>query len=184
MAADTGIEKTDVSKTADFLAFSYYGAEVAKFNALRPRRLFSQMVNDNGTPLKKPRPKPHAEGLREIIDAYAGYALPLLISGNGLATADDAGRCGYLLDHVSAALDCRKRGADLCGYFWYSLLDGFEWTEGYGARYGLIHVDPSSQARTPNGSAYLYRDICESGTVRRGAVDQFSPGWNQREARK
>ena len=174
----------EVSGTADFLAFSYYGMEVAKFSAMRPGRLFTQVVDDAGCPVRNPLPQPCAEGLREIIDAYGRYDLPLLISGNGVGTGDDVERCGFMLDHVSVVLDCMKQGADLQGYFWYSLLDGFEWTEGYGPRYGLIHVDPSSQARTPNASAYLYRDICESGMVRRGVVDQFCPGWDEREAQE
>jgi beta-glucosidase len=176
-----GFRRAEVSGTADFLAFSYYGTEVAKFNALRPGRLFTQVVDDGGRPVKDAQPHPCADGLREIIDGYGRYGLPLLISGNGRATGDDVERCGFLLDHVSVVLDSVKRGADLRGYFWYSLLDGFEWTEGYRRRYGLIHVDPSSQARTPNASAYLYRDICESGLVRRGAVEQFCAGWSGRE---
>jgi beta-glucosidase len=177
-----GLRPADAQGTADFLAFSYYGAEVVKFSALRPRRLFTQVVDEEGGPVRNPQPKPCADGLRDAINAYGQYGLPLLISGNGLATADDGARCGFLLDHVTAVLDSMKRGADLRGYFWYSLLDGFEWTEGYGPRYGLIHVDRASLARTPNSSAYLYRDICESGVIRRGAVDQFCPGWNGREA--
>jgi len=180
-----GFRPADVSGTADFLAFSYYGAEVVKFSVFRPGRLFTQVVDEGGRPVRNPQPQPCAEGLREIIDAYGRYDVPLLISGNGPGTGDDWTRCRFLLDHVSVALDCMKRpperGADLRGYFCYSLLDGFEWTEGYGARYGLIHVDRSSQARTPNPIAYLYRDICENGGVRRGAVDQFCPGWDERE---
>ncbi|MCX5772175.1 MAG: family 1 glycosylhydrolase [Candidatus Hydrogenedentes bacterium] len=170
----------DVSGTADFLAFSYYGAEIVRFSAIRPGRLFTQVVDETGGPVRNPRPQPCAEGLREIVEAYGRYKVPLLISGTGLGTGDDAARCGFMLDHVWAALDCVRNGADLRGYFWYSLLDGFEWTEGYGPRYGLIHVDRSSQARTPNASAYLYKDICERGVIQRGAVDQFCPGWDDR----
>ncbi|HUW60440.1 MAG TPA: family 1 glycosylhydrolase [Candidatus Bathyarchaeia archaeon] len=179
-----GFRPADVSGTADFLAFSYYGTEFLKFNAFRPGRLFCQVVDEGSGPVGNPQPRPCADGLGDIIEAYGRYELPLVISGNGIATGDDGARCRFLLDHVSVVLDCMKKGGDLRGYFWYSLLDGFEWMEGYGARYGLIHVDPSSQARTPNGSAYLYRDICESGSVRRGAVDQFCPGWNEREAER
>lgn len=179
-----GSRPGDMAGTADFLAFSYYGAEVVKFSGLRPGRLFTQVVDDGGRPVRNPQPRPCAEVLRDIIESYRNYELPLILAGNGIATGDDVARCRFLLDHVSVALDSMKRGADLRGYFWYSLLDGFEWTEGYGARYGLIHVDPSSQARTPNASAYLYRDICESGGVRRGAVEQFCPGWDEREAER
>jgi beta-glucosidase len=63
------------------------------------------------------------------------------------------------------------------GYLHRSLLDGFEWDRGYGARYGLVHVGRTSMARTPNTSAYLYKDIAASGGIRSGALARFSPDW-------
>ena len=62
-----------------------------------------------------------------------------------------------------------------------SLLDGFEWDRGYSARYGLVHVGGGSMARTPNTSAYLYKDIAASGGIRKGALARYCPDWDPPE---
>ena len=54
-------------------------------------------------------------------------------------------------------------GVDVRGYFVWSLLDNFEWAEGYRPRFGVVHVDYETQVRTPKRSALAYRDLIASG---------------------
>jgi len=161
----------------DFFALSYYGAERIRFSAGRPLRLFRSLVDDDGNALPRPRPVPDPAGLGALVEDLARYGVPLIIAGNGVATADDALRCRFLLDHAATVRRCVGSGADIRGYFHYALLDGFEWDQGTGTRYGLVHVDPETLARTPNGSAYLFRDICENNALRPGVIERFCPGW-------
>ena len=70
----------------------------------------------------------------------------------------DRRRC-YLRDHLRAALDARRNGVDLRGYFAWSLLDNFEWAYGYSKRFGLVHVDYATQQRTPKASARFYAEV-------------------------
>ena len=70
--------------------------------------------------------------------------------GNGTVQDDD--RTAYLRDHIAAARRALADGAKLRGYFAWSLLDNFEWSEGYSRRFGIIHVDFASQKRTPKAS--------------------------------
>jgi beta-glucosidase len=63
----------------------------------------------------------------------------------------------------AAVRDALERGADVHGYFHCSLLDNFEWAEGYDARFGLIAVDFATQERTVRSSAHAYAEICRSG---------------------
>jgi beta-glucosidase len=58
-----------------------------------------------------------------------------------------------------------REGLGLAGFFQWSLMDNFEWAEGYFKRFGLVHVDYETQERTPKESAYLYREIIRSGIV-------------------
>jgi beta-glucosidase len=97
--------------------------------------------------------------------------LPMVITENGAAfddTADasgfvrDDGRTAYLASHIAAVADARAQGADVRGYFAWSLMDNFEWAEGYAKRFGIVHVDYETQKRTPKQSALWYRD-----TIRR-----------------
>jgi beta-glucosidase len=94
---------------------------------------------------------------------------PIWITENGVATADsivdgrvdDAGRLAYLHDHLAAVSRAIDLGVDVRGYFYWSLLDNFEWDSGYTKRFGLVHVDYATQARTPKQSAHWYRKFIE-----------------------
>jgi beta-glucosidase len=90
-------------------------------------------------------------------------ALPLYLTENGAAFADapdgafdDQARIAFLQAHIAEARRAIAAGIDLRGYFVWSLLDNFEWEEGYHPRFGLVHVDFATQARTPRASARWY----------------------------
>jgi beta-glucosidase len=98
--------------------------------------------------------------------------LPLYVTENGAAfydpphaidgRVDDPLRVWYYREHLKAAHDAIRRGADLRGYFAWSLLDNYEWSLGYSKRFGLVHVDYATQKRTPKASALFYRDVIRS----------------------
>ncbi len=93
--------------------------------------------------------------------------IPLVITESGAAFDDqadadgyvaDADRTGYLADHLGAVADAQAAGADVRGYFAWSLMDNFEWAEGYSKRFGLVRVDYDTQKRTPKQSALWYQE--------------------------
>ena len=103
-------------------------------------------------------------GLRDVLIGMRGRypALPpVYITENGMASddvvkdgrVDDAQRVRYLQRHLAALGQALRAGVDVRGYFAWSLLDNFEWTEGYAKRFGLVHVDYDTQVRTPKDSA-------------------------------
>ena len=77
-------------------------------------------------------------------------------AADGIVHDDD--RTAYLRDHIAAARRALADGVKLKGYFAWSLLDNFEWAEGYSRRFGLIHVDFASQKRTPKASFAFMAD--------------------------
>jgi beta-glucosidase len=98
--------------------------------------------------------------------------LPLYVMENGAAFEDPAAsegvvadplRVAYLRDHLRAAHAALMQGADLRGYFVWSLLDNFEWGAGYAKRFGLYQVDFTTQRRTPKASARFYVGVIQSG---------------------
>lgn len=101
----------------------------------------------------------------------------MMITENGMAHADslqrgrvaDGGRTAYLRAHLQAVARAVELGADVSGYFYWSLLDNFEWDSGYSKRFGLVHVDYASQQRTPKDSAHWYRDFIAAQQARRAA---------------
>jgi beta-glucosidase len=109
------------------------------------------------------------DGLTELLvglKARYGEALPpVWITENGCsepAGVDDRARIDYLAGHLDAVAQARMQGVDVRGYFTWSLLDNFEWAEGYHQRFGLVEVDFATQARTPRASFEWYRALIAS----------------------
>jgi beta-glucosidase len=111
-----------------------------------------------------------ASGLRNLLVRVAEQHrnLPVHITENGSAWPDDVAadgavhdgdRTAYLLSHLDAVAEAIAAGADVRGYFAWSLMDNFEWAFGYSKRFGLVHVDYASQKRTPKDSARAYAEV-------------------------
>ena len=111
----------------------------------------------------------HPDGLRELlVGLNAQYTLPpIYITENGMANADriehgeidDTPRIDYVRAHLEAIAQACSAGVDVRGYFYWSLMDNYEWDSGYDKRFGLIHVDYATQQRTLKRSAHWYRDV-------------------------
>jgi beta-glucosidase len=112
------------------------------------------------------------DGLREMLLLLQRDYAPreIVITENGAAYADavasdgqvhDADRQRYLARHVGAMLEAMAAGVPVTGYHAWSLLDNFEWSLGYGKRFGLVHVDFETQRRTIKQSGRWYRALIE-----------------------
>ncbi|MGW2559042.1 GH1 family beta-glucosidase [Streptomyces sp. NPDC001514] len=115
-------------------------------------------------------------GLYDLLLRYTREApgLPLMITENGAAYPDkpaadgsvhDPERIRYLHGHLSAVHQAIADGADVRGYFLWSLMDNFEWAYGYGKRFGAVYVDYETQARTPKSSARWYGQLARTGVL-------------------
>jgi beta-glucosidase len=111
-------------------------------------------------------------GLTEMLtimkDRYGDRLPPVYITENGCSvrdeitgdgTVDDQPRISYLDGHLRALHAAMTAGVDVRGYFIWSLMDNFEWSEGFHQRFGLVHVDFQTQRRTPKASFAWYRDF-------------------------
>lgn len=91
--------------------------------------------------------------------------LPLLVTENGIATADDEARIAYTAEALQSALEVIADGARVEGYWHWSLLDNFEWVHGYGPTFGLIAVDRKTFVRTPKPSLDWLGRVAKGNTV-------------------
>ncbi|HEX4831230.1 MAG TPA: GH1 family beta-glucosidase [Trebonia sp.] len=116
------------------------------------------------------------EGLYELLLRVSKDApgLPLFITENGRAAEDylnpdgvvnDLERIKYLHQHLDAAARAARDGANLTGYYVWSLLDNFEWGYGYQKRFGIVYVDFATGERTPKASAGFYADVARANAV-------------------
>ncbi|TPW30697.1 GH1 family beta-glucosidase [Pararhizobium mangrovi] len=177
------IEPDDMATIAqklDFIGINYYFPmrvhDDASSDAVFPR-------TKEGAPVKPEKTdigwEIDSDGLSFVIRKLAErYDLPdLYITENGACynmgpDADgivhDAPRITYLEDHLSVVADLAADGIALKGYFCWSLMDNFEWAEGYKMRFGLVHVNYETLERTPKESAVWYRDLIEAHRTANG----------------
>ena len=109
----------------------------------------------------------HPEGLREALHRVADRGHEVIyVTENGAAFDDrledgavhDPDRIGYLSGHIAEVEKARDQGVPVAGYFLWSFVDNFEWSSGYGKRFGIVWSDPSTYVRIPKDSAHWYRD--------------------------
>ncbi|MFE1416149.1 GH1 family beta-glucosidase [Streptomyces sp. NPDC058746] len=111
-------------------------------------------------------------GLYDLLAHCAREApgVPLLVTENGAAygpALHDPDRIGYLEAHLAEVHRALADGAPVEGYFLWSLMDNFEWSYGYGKRFGIVHVDYATLTRTPRSSAHWYARLAKSGSLSR-----------------
>jgi len=162
-----------IAQPLDFLGVNYYFREVVRASD-EPHGY--EGVPQTGRPATAMPWEIYPEGLTALLTriTHEYPALPLYITENGAAFDDslspvdasgriqDADRTAYLADHLTAVGLARAAGADVRGYFCWSLMDNFEWAYGYEKRFGLVHVDYETQRRTPKASALWLRDAAQA----------------------
>jgi beta-glucosidase len=163
----------------DFLGVNYYFRSHVRASAAGepagPRATVPSIAAVTEPPPELPRTAMgwpvEPDGLRELLvrlhDDYPGLP-PVYITENGAAyddrpaadgTVDDLDRVAYLDGHVRALAEAVAAGVDVRGYFVWSLLDNFEWAEGYAKRFGIVFVDYATQRRIPKASARWYARV-------------------------
>ncbi len=130
-----------VSHMQDFVGINYYFSDRT-----------TEVRSDLGWPVDP-------EGFEEVLVALARYKKPIYILENGIADEKDTFRAKFIRDHVDALKRARARGADIQGYFYWSLLDNFEWDKGFAPRFGLADINYTTLQRTIRPSAYEYQKI-------------------------
>ncbi len=174
-----------ISAPLDFLGVNYYmrhtviddGGDSNPKTAMRFEDLEAVTVLPPGADTTVMGWPVEPDGLTEIlVRLHEEYTqLPLYVTENGVAVhdyvdpedgVDDEERVAFLDAHFRAVHDAMEQGVDLRGYMVWSLLDNFEWAEGYSKRFGIVYVDYGTQRRIPKASARWYADV-----IRRGGLE-------------
>ena len=111
----------------------------------------------------------YPEGIRSVSNwIFSKYRLPIYILENGIADAKDEKRARFTKDHLRALWDAiNTDGIPIKGYFHWSLIDNFEWAQGYSMRFGLYSVDYNTKIREKRKSADVFEKVCKSGELDR-----------------
>ncbi|MYT05713.1 MULTISPECIES: GH1 family beta-glucosidase [Streptomyces] len=174
MPGDVAADLKVISEPLDFYGVNYYaptrvgapqGADIEFGGLTIPAELPFSVQEIEGVPVTDFGWPVVPEGLTELLtgmrERYGDRLPPVVITENGCSYEgmDDQNRIAYLDGHVRALHKAVEAGVDVRGYFVWSLMDNFEWAEGYARRFGLVHVDFETLARTPKASYAWYRDL-------------------------
>ena len=156
-----------IATPTDFLGLNYYSRRVARDEGAADN-LPQEILADR--PRTEMGWEEYPEGLYGLLNwLHFGYRPPkLYVTENGASFGNgpdaagrvaDTRRLNYLRDHFSAARQAMNNGVPLAGYFVWSLMDNFEWAEGYRQRFGIVWVNYETQQRIPKDSALWYRCV-------------------------
>lgn len=150
----------------DFVGVNYYTRDLVAFDLRLPMRLFGRNfhpprceMSDGGYGEVYP------EGLYRVLRSVRRIGLPVYVTENGIPDADDDQRPQFLARHLYQVWRAIRDGVPVRGYYYWSLVDNFEWAEGWSLKFGLVAVDPVTQLRTMRPSASLYADVCRTGSL-------------------
>jgi beta-glucosidase len=161
------VDKLYAARSLDFIGINYYSPSVVNARNWCPRSLTLDVCTSGHHPMKRNSLDwyIYPQGLYSLISGFKKYRLPIIITENGICTADDTLRWDYIRQHLAAVSRAISEGADVRGYLYWSLIDNFEWDKGFGHRFGLIEIDYRTFGRTVRDSAKRYAEVCQSNSL-------------------
>lgn len=169
-----------VRGTCDFVGINVYYRDLVHFDLTNPLELFGRRTVHAGAPrgdpgVGAPGGEIYPQGIARIARRVAAFGKPVYVTESGVADATDRLRPWVVAQAVGAAHAARAQGVDLRGYFHWSLVDNFEWTQGWAQRFGLVELDHLTQVRTARPSAALYAAIAQGNALTRAQVAEYAP---------
>ncbi|MDO8504832.1 MAG: glycoside hydrolase family 1 protein [Candidatus Liptonbacteria bacterium] len=144
-----------ISDYQDFIGFNYYSSYLVNFGF---RKIKTEQITDLGWSI-------YPKGIYMMLNALKKYNKPIFITENGLADAEDKKRAEFVRQHMHWMSEAIKQGVDVRGYFHWSLMDNFEWSDGFWPRFGLVEVDYKTLERKIRPSAFEYKKIIDGANA-------------------
>ena len=169
--------------TRDFHGINYYTRNMVRFDPTIPLEMFGRrstrkgaIRNDAG--LDEDFGEIYPEGLYRVLKAVHQRTRgnkPLYITENGFSDAHDDRRPRAILEHLAMVHRAIQNGIPVRGYLHWSLVDNFEWNNGWYVRFGLVEIDPHTQERFPRRSASMFGEICRANAITEEIVERYVP---------
>lgn len=178
-----GVALLSQAGARDFHGLNYYTRDVMGFDPTLPSEMFIRRLKPSGSAYNDAGVAHDAEeiypaGLYRALKAVYRHTRgnkPLYITENGFRDAADSRRPRALLEHLAMLHRAISEGIPVRGYLHWSLLDNFEWLEGWGTHLGLVAMNPLTQERIPRNSSALYGEICRANAITEDIVARYAP---------
>lgn len=151
-----------IKNKLDFFGVNYYTRVHMRFNPFKKMGVELRHRDIDGYGLTDMGWEIHPHGLEKVLRYASRLDVPLIITENGIATRDDQRKIKFMKRHIDVLEKCIKEGLDVRGYFYWSLIDNYEWLQGLDARFGLYKVDFDTLKRKPTNAAAYYSYLIKS----------------------
>lgn len=146
----------------DYFGVNYYTRMHLRFNPLKKMGVELRHRDIEGLGLTDMGWEIHPSGLEKVLRYASKLRVPLIVTENGIATRDDQKKMKFMRGHIDVLERCLRKGFDVRGYFYWSLIDNYEWLQGLDARFGLYKVDFNTLKRKPTNAAAYYSYLIKS----------------------
>lgn len=166
-------EIKNLAGTFDFVGINYYSRYYVKFppgEGFYDREWGADAIVSDGN-----YGEVYPSGLYQVIKNSLKYQKPIYITENGLPDKMDELRPSFLITHLREIWRAISFCYPVMGYYHWSLVDNFEWHEGWTMRFGLIEMDQDTQERSWRTSAHLYKEICHSRSLSSEMAEKYAP---------
>jgi len=147
----------DATKSLDFFGLNYYSHNHIKFNLFK--KDYSELKYNKKDIMTDMPYTIYAEGIYRAIQLVSSLGVPILITENGVADKGDKVRSEYITKYLYAISRAIDEGYNVIGYYYWSLMDNFEWAFGYDMKFGLYSIDFNNQKRSLKKSSMKFIDI-------------------------
>ncbi|MDQ7787948.1 MAG: family 1 glycosylhydrolase [Thermodesulfovibrionales bacterium] len=146
----------------DFLGVNYYTRVHMRFNPFKKMGVELRHRDIDGYGLTDMGWEIHPRGLEKVLRYASKLDVPLIITENGIATHSSRKKIRFMKSHIDILERCVRKGMDVRGYFYWSLIDNYEWLQGLDSRFGLYTVDFTTLERKPTKAAFYYSYLMKS----------------------
>lgn len=165
--------------TFDFFGFNTYSRDLVAFDTRKASELFGRRFAAPGSPrgdqgIGDTFNEIYPQGIARVCRRLQALGKPIYVTESGVADRDDRLRPWVIAEAVRAMAAARQAGADVRGYYHWSLVDNFEWAQGWLLRFGLIALDPATQTRTPRRSAALLAAVARANGLTPAILAEFA----------
>jgi beta-glucosidase len=160
-----GEEIAGLADSFDVFGINYYFRSLVRADTMSG---FSTLVRRPGEPhafTDEMGWEVHPPGLGILLRSLKPLAKPVYVTENGHATLDEGARTRHLWAHLDQVLGAVADGVDVRGFFYWSLIDNFEWAEGWTRHFGLMGMEPGTLTRQPRPAAAWYRDVIRANAL-------------------
>jgi beta-glucosidase len=166
----------ELADSQDYVGVNYYSRDMAAFDITQPGMLFTRRFPMPGTDFSMEGwGEIYPEGLYRVLRRVQAYGKPVYVTEVGIPDNDDSKRPSFLLTHLAAVHRAWSKGVPVKGFYFWSLVDNFEWAEGFSARFGLIRLDLETGRRVVKRSGQLYGEISRARSISVEMLERHAP---------